>query len=94
MLKFHSYKNHNPAADILELKLNADTFITYVVYVKNTARNKKGDELMEYYTGANYCPQSTKKSYSRAYKIGHIPSKYRGKFIKLNAIYQKEYQNA
>jgi len=82
---YHSHKSHNPSCDILERRLNYDTFITYGIYVKPTIHWKGpvglpitvGTEFMEIYTGENYNAYSKKRSYSKLYYADEIPSKYK-----------------
>jgi hypothetical protein len=90
-IKFNSHKDHNPDADILVGYLDKDTYITYGLYVKDSGPRKKGDEFMEYYTGANYVVGSSKKSNSRIYTPDNIPSKYKSMWNDLRKIYNNEY---
>lgn len=72
---------HNSNCDILEGHLNKDTFITYGVNIKDHT------EFMEYYTGANYKPGSTCRSYSRHYEAAKIPAAYIEQWAELKAKY-------
>lgn len=81
--KFNSHKVHNPDCDILESRIDNDTFITYGIYVKpafHKHRNKDlpvGTEFCEVYTGENYNVGSKKRSNSRMYYADEIPAKYK-----------------
>ena len=56
-----SHKNHNPQCDIIESRIDKDSFITYGIYVNGP---KTGDEFFEYYRGSNYNVGSKLPSYS------------------------------
>lgn len=88
---FNSHLNHNPECDILEGRLNIDTFITFGIYVKNTNTNKIGDKFMELYTGKNYNINSTKRSHSRKWDYPNIPAKYKETWNELEKIYLNNY---
>lgn len=86
-LTFNSHKNHNPHCDILEGKLDGDSFITYYIELKT------GNEGMEYYKGENYVVGSNKKSFSRIFKSEQeIPTKYRELWEVLKKTYQTCYK--
>ena len=88
---FNSHENHNPSYDILEGYIDGDTFITYVVGVKD---ENKGNESMEVYSGQNYVVGSNKKSHSRVYKVDAIPEKYKSAWLDLKKRYEaKEYKD-
>jgi hypothetical protein len=87
--KFNSHKNHNHNADILEGKIDKDSFITYYVYVNGKDIGKEG---MEYYTGENYVVGSNKKSSSRNYSVDKIPSKYKKAWDKLKLEYEEKHK--
>ena len=77
---FNSHKWHNPSCDIVELKIDDDTFITYGVYVKDVETQlhskikREGTQFMEYYSGPNYNLNSKKsRNYSRAYGLDNAP---------------------
>lgn len=86
---FNSHTNHNPSCDILEGHIDHDTFITYGIYVTDDGNIKKGTEFCEYYSGENYVPNSTKKSYSRMWYVNKIPVKYKGLWQLLRSNYQE-----
>ncbi len=88
---FNSHLNHNPDCDIVEGRLNIDTFITFGIYVNDTKSNKKGDKFMELYTGENYNVHSKKRSHSRHYTVDKIPAKYKGTWELLQEIYLSKY---
>jgi len=92
--KFNSHKNHNPSADILEGHLDKDSYITYVVYIKDAGRAKAGEEFMEYYIGENYKLGSNKKSHSRVYSVDKIPSKYKKAWDKLKSEYNEKHKDS
>jgi hypothetical protein len=83
---FHSHENHNPDCDIIVGHIDADTDLTYGIYVKGP---KKGEEFCEYYSGENYCPESRKRSYSKLWKPVNIPIKYYTRWQLLRSIYQE-----
>lgn len=87
---FHSHKTHNPTADILQRQLDRDTQVTYVINVKDSGSQKKGDEFMELYVGSNYSPGSSKRSYSKLYTPDQIPAKYRSIWNELKDKYNSE----
>ena len=89
--KFNSHKNHNPYADILEGKIDKDSFITYYVYVKGDEIGKEG---MEYYVGSNYVVGSSKKSSSRRYDADKIPSKYKKAWDRLKSEYNEKHKDS
>lgn len=92
--KFNSHKWHNDECDILEGRLNDDTFITYGIYIKDGKYGtmKQGDEFMEIYTGSNYNIGSSKKSHSRVYAPNQIPAKYKSLWLELKSIYDEKYK--
>lgn len=87
---FNSHKDHNPYCDIVEGHLDADTLITYGIYVKGEF---EGEEFMELYVGSNYKPESSKRSNSRLYTPAKIPAKYLPKWQELKAMYETKYKN-
>lgn len=86
-LTFNSHLNHNPHCDILQLKINWDSFITYCVDI-NT-----GIECLEYYSGENYVVGSTLKSQSRMYPVNQIPKKYKVVWNGLKEYYTRKLKN-
>ena len=88
--KFNSHKNHNPYTDIIEGKIDNDSFITYYVNVKG---NEVGKEGMELYVGENYVEGSKKRSSSRNFSVDQIPLKYKKAWNKLKLEYQEKYKN-
>ena len=91
--EFLSHKNHNPSCDILCGYIDANSFITYGIYVKECNGIKKGSEFMEYYSGENYVPESKKKSTSRMFKVyegQEIPKKYKESLLALKSMYEAE----
>ena len=84
-LKFNNHKKHNPSFDIIELKIDADTFITYFLNLKT------GMEGMEYYSGSNYVPGSIKRSVSYKYESNEIPKKYKAVWSGLKEYYRKNH---
>jgi len=72
-VKFNSHLTHNPECDILELRIDKDSFMTFGMYVKG---DKKGTKFCEYYRGENYNVGSKLKSYSRIWLLKDIPVKY------------------
>ena len=91
-LSFNSHGDHNPECDILEGHIVRDTLITYGIYVKGP---KTGQEFMEYYSGPNYKPETTKKkSSSRMYTPDKIPAKYQNAWNELRSIYQSDYKGS
>lgn len=93
-LKFNSNTWHNKECDILEGHLDSDSFITYGIYVKDSAsgKHKVGDEFMEYYKGENYVVGSKSRPHSRAFGVENIPAKYKAKWNELKAIYEEKYK--
>ncbi len=89
-IKFNSHTNHNPNCDILEGKIDSDSFMTYGIYVLG---DKKGQEFMEYYRGENYVVGSTKRSHSNYFAVNNIPSKYKDAWEELKKIYETRYAN-
>jgi hypothetical protein len=87
--KFNSHKNHNPYTDILEGKIDNDSFITYYVNVKGKDIGKEG---MEYYSGENYVAGSNKKSSSRNYSVDQIPAKYKKAWDELKLEYNQKHK--
>lgn len=81
----HSHKNHNPNCDILVGHLDDDTDLTYGIYVNGP---ETGQEFCEYYSGENYCPNSSKRSYSRMWIPSNIPVKYKQLWQLLRSNYQ------
>lgn len=88
--KFRSHQSHNPYTDILEGKIDKDSFITYYINVKGKDVGKEG---MEYYSGENYVVGSNKKSVSRNYSIDQIPSKYKKAWDKLKLEYNEMHKS-
>lgn len=93
-LKFNSHTWHNNECDILEGHLDSDSFITYGIYVKDSASGKRkaGDEFMEYYKGSNYVVGSKERPHSRVFGVENIPAKYKAKWNELKAIYEEKYK--
>lgn len=89
-LKFNSHKVHNPNCDIMEIKIDKDTVLTYGIYIKG---EKLGEEFSEYYKGSNYVNNSTAKSYSKSYKLKDTPKKYIETVNKLKEIYNTQFKN-
>lgn len=81
---FRSHESHNPEYDILKGQLDEDTYITYCLCIKGP---RKGQESCEYYSGKNYLPKSTKRSYSRHWKADEIPVKYKQRWQLLRSMY-------
>lgn len=96
-LKFNSHVEHNPCCDIVEYKIDSDTFITYGVYLLPTVHGNKsiqpGDEFMEMYVGENYNRESQKRSYSRMYYASEIPAKWQSSWNMLKDYYNKNLKN-
>ena len=92
---FNSHKVHNPDCDILEMKIDGNTMITYGVYVKPSFHHSRnmnievGIEFMEYYCGINYVPGSFCKSYSRHYYVNDIPKKYKELWLEAKNHYEQ-----
>lgn len=105
-VKFNSHTVHNPSCDIVEYRIDNDTFITYGVYlVAETHRISLGDpsvytikniqpgeEFMELYVGENYNVGSTKRSYSRMYYASDIPVKWQKTWNSLKEYSRKNFQ--
>lgn len=93
-LRFNSNTWHNSECDILEGHLDADSFITYGIYIKDSASGKRkaGDEFMEYYKGSNYVVGSKARPHSRVFGAENIPAKYKAKWNELKAIYEEKYK--
>ena len=86
--KFNSHKNHNPNCDIIEGRIDKDSFLCYGIDIKG---EDKGKEFCEYYRGSNYNVGSNEKSYSRHFSPEKIPSKFKKAWEKLRTIYKEKY---
>jgi hypothetical protein len=98
-IKYHTY---NPDCNIVTGYIDADTFITYGIYIKPTIhlmrttdsavhipRNiQPGQEFIEIYTGENYVPSSKKRSHSRHFYSEAIPASYRQAWQTLKDYYE------
>ena len=85
-----NHHTYNPDCNIVTGYIDADTFITYGVYIKPTVHLMRtedsavrvprnilpGQEFMEVYTGQNYVPSSKKRSHSRHFYSEAIPASY------------------
>lgn len=87
-VSFNSHIDHNPSADILEGHIDKDSYITYGIYVNGP---EKGTEFMEYYSGENYKPGSTKRSNSKYFEASEIPKRYKSLWDSLKATYKTDY---
>jgi len=97
-----NYHTYNPDCNIVTAHIDADTFITYGIYIKPTVhlmrtedsrvhipRNiEVGQEFMEVYTGENYVPSSKKRSHSRHYYTEAIPASYMNAWQTLKDYYE------
>jgi len=81
-----SHKNHNPQCDIIESRIDKDSFITYGVYVNGP---NTGDEFFEYYRGSNYNVGSNLPSYS-LHKAGedNVPKAHKIRWNAAREYYQ------
>ena len=64
---------HNPDCNIAVGWISKDAYLTYGRYIKPSVSVNGVTyhlEFVEYYSGKNYCPESTQRSYSR---IWHVP---------------------
>jgi hypothetical protein len=88
-LKFNCHTKHNPNCDILESKLDEDSFITYGVYVNGP---NKGKDFFEYYYGANYVLGSNMRSHSRLYhNIKDVPKTRASAYHNLRSLFKSKY---
>lgn len=89
--KFNSHKSHNYECDIVEGKIDSDSFLTFGIHVNGV---NKGKTFCEYYKGSNYVANSKLPSYSRMWANEiDIPKKYYAMFKELEAIYEEQYRN-
>jgi hypothetical protein len=81
-----SHKNHNPYCDIIESRIDIDSYITYGIYVNGP---KIGDEFFEYYRGSNYNVGSKLSSYS-LHKGGedNVPKAHKNRWNAAREYYQ------
>jgi hypothetical protein len=92
-IKFNSHTVHNPSCDIVEYKIDNDTFITYGVYVTKFKDIQPGEEFMEIYVGENYNVGSKKRSYSRMYYASEIPGTWKDTWKMIRKYYQSNLTN-
>jgi len=81
-----SHKNHNPQCDIIESRIDKDSFITYGIYVNGP---ETGNEFFEYYRGSNYNVGSSLPSYS-LHKTGedNVPKAHKNRWNEAREYYQ------
>lgn len=77
-IRLLSHMDHNPACDIVEVKLGPGRSFNLVLYVNGP---KSGERAAEYYSGPNYHPEAgpigSAKSYSRYWpSLDQVPAKY------------------
>lgn len=74
-IRLLSHQDHNPACDIVEVKIGPGRSFNLVLYVNGP---KSGDRAAEYYSGPNYHPESAlSKSHSRHWPaLDRVPAKY------------------
>lgn len=86
-VNFSNHKPYNIASTITEIEGR----MVMLTYYKNTETGEQGSEV---YTGENYIPNDTNRSYSRNYKEGKgLPKKYIAMVQFLQDMYNMNFSN-